>query len=471
MQPFANPKTFLRAGSLCLLLSLTVTLTSLFLLEAKVSALHQRILDHTHALITAERMRSAMQGYVASERGFLLTADPAFIERLRAADGEFQKYFGELNQWARTANGDLHLAQILAAEKEHQAAVEKIHALRKSRGLNRTLIDTFEKDVLPRRVALQDLVDGLVKYKEAELLRVEEESQTASTWTVAAILFSAGFSILLVGCLSLLFNKNLVRLYATTKESEEKIRALAAELSRSNAELERFASVASHDLRSPLNTIGIYGQLLERRLRELGDDGARKHLSFMLDGATKMRALVDNLLDYARATNGERQLEKIPLASLVEDVRTALRREIDASEARIVFGELPEVWGDRIQLRQVFSNLIGNAIHYRAEAAPVVTITASEEGPNWRISILDNGIGLDMRYADEIFLPFKRLHSYQERPGTGLGLPICRSVVERHGGKIWLKSEKGKGTEFLFTLPKTSIPAVEVDTVSIESRS
>ncbi len=425
-----------------------------FVLKAEVSARHKLILDYTHSLIPAERMNSALQAYVASERGFLLTGDPDFSERLRAADEEFQKHLGELREWIRTSRGDQYLSEIVTAEKQHRAAVDRIHALRRKEGLNDTIISTFQNEVFPRRQKLQNLVNSLVQYKEQELLRVEEESKRASAWTVTIIMFLAGFSILLLGILSLLFSRKLVRLYTDAKESEEKIRGLASELSRSNAELERFASIASHDLRSPLNTITNFGKLLERRIKELGDNGAQEYLSFMVDGATKMRELVDDLLDYARISNGEKHFEKIDLAEVIDEVRVTLRKEIEADGAQIVCGKLPEVFGDRVQLRQLFSNLIGNAIKYKSEHKPIIRISVSEEEAGWRISVSDNGIGLDMQYADQIFLPFKRLHSYEERPGTGLGLPICRSVVERHGGKIWLTSEVGKGTEFLITFPK-----------------
>ncbi len=454
MKSFAQPINAVRAGSIFLFLSLAITIASLFLLKAKLSAHHQRILEYVHALIPAERMKSAMQGYVASERGFLLTGQSDFLERLRMADDDFQKHLNELGGWVRTPKGDRLLADILAAEKEHQGVVDKIHALRRVNGLNEDLIRTFENEVFPRRVKLQNLVDSLVQHKEQELLRAEEESKLANDREVTAIILSAGFSILLLSLLALFFSRKLVLLYAESKESEKHIRGLATELSRSNAELERFASIASHDLRSPLNTISSVGNLLEERIKELGDDRAKEYLAFMVDGAAKMRELVDDLLDYARVSNEGTKTERVNLGNVIDDVQTALRKEIEESGAQIVCTELPDVVGDRSQLRQLFSNLVGNAINYRSKDKPLIRISASEEGENWRICVSDNGIGVEMEYADKIFLPFKRLHSYQERPGTGLGLPICRSVVERHGGRIWIKSEVGKGTRFFITFPK-----------------
>jgi len=458
MKSWTQPINLVRTGSFLLFLSLAVTIASLFLLKTKLSAQHRLILDHTHALIPAERMRSAMQGYVASERGFLLTGEADFIERLSTADEEFRRYLFDLREWIRTAKGDKYLSEIIAAEKEHRDAVNRVHALRQEQGLNDAIIATFQKEIFPRRQTLQNLVNELVQYKEQELLRVEEESKVTTAWTITAIMCLAAFSILLLGMLFLHLSKKLLRLFAEAKESEKKIRGLAEELSRSNAELERFASIASHDLRSPLNTITNFGKLLEPRVKDSGDKEAQEYVHFMVDGAARMRQLVDGLLDYARVSNGESSFERIPLASVVDDAKVNLRREIETSGAQIVCDPLPEINGDRVQLRQLFSNLIGNAIHYRGKESPRIKISANEENTGWRISVSDNGAGVDMKHAEQIFLPFKRLHSQQQKPGTGLGLSICRSVVERHGGKIWLKSEIGHGSEFLIKFPKSPEP-------------
>ena len=225
------------------------------------------------------------------------------------------------------------------------------------------------------------------------------------------------------------------------------------ELKRSNADLEQFAYVASHDLQEPLRMVSSYVTLLERRYRGRLDADADDFIHFAVDGAERMRQLIQDLLAFSRV--GTRGGELVPT-----DSRAALTRAlenlqvlIDETDARIIFEEMPEVNADPGQLELVFQNLIGNAIKYRSEDRPKVSVSAVAEEGHWLFGVKDNGIGFEQKFADRIFGVFQRLQTRSEYPGTGIGLAIAKKIVERHGGRIWADSEPGLGSTFWFTMP------------------
>jgi light-regulated signal transduction histidine kinase (bacteriophytochrome) len=228
------------------------------------------------------------------------------------------------------------------------------------------------------------------------------------------------------------------------------------ELKRSNAELEQFAYIASHDLQEPLRMVSSYTQLLARRYRDQLDEDADEFIGYAVDGAERMQQLINALLSYSRV--GTRRVEFAPtdLSVVVEKVLSDLRLSIQESGLDITSDELPTVNGDRTQLAQLFLNLIGNAIKFRKEGEPPkVHVGAGRRAGEWLISVRDNGIGLDSQYADRVFAIFQRLHGRGKYPGTGIGLAVCKRIVERHGGKIWAESAPGEGSTFYFTLPAT----------------
>ena len=230
-----------------------------------------------------------------------------------------------------------------------------------------------------------------------------------------------------------------------TKQSEE--------LARSNRELEQFAYVASHDLQEPLRMVSSYVALLGRRYGGQLDDRADKYIHFAVDGANRMQRLIHDLLAYSRV--GTRGAELVPTDTVpvLRETLSNLEVAIGESEAKVVYVDLPWVMGDPSQLRQLFQNIIGNALKFRSEARPRIEVAANREGDQWTFSIRDNGVGFDQRYAERIFGVFKRLHRNAEIPGTGIGLAICQRIIDRHGGRIWAKSKLGEGTCFYFTLP------------------
>ncbi|MEX2158000.1 MAG: ATP-binding protein [Dehalococcoidia bacterium] len=236
------------------------------------------------------------------------------------------------------------------------------------------------------------------------------------------------------------------------KKAQDELFARSEQLARSNAELEQFAYVASHDLQEPLRMVASYTQLLARRYEGRLDNDADEFINFAVDGANRMQALINDLLTLSRVGTRGAELE----AAHVEDVlETALRNlevALEQSAAIVTHDALPEVLADTGQLVQLFQNLIGNAMKFHGEEPPRVHISARQDGDEWVISVRDNGIGIESQYAERIFVMFQRLHGRGEFPGTGIGLAICKKIVERHGGRIWLESENGRGATFSFTL-------------------
>lgn len=239
------------------------------------------------------------------------------------------------------------------------------------------------------------------------------------------------------------------------KRAETKLKETMDELARSNAELQQFAYVASHDLQEPLRMVTSYVQLLARRWRGKLDRDADEFIAFAVDGAIRMQDLINDLLAYSRLGTRASPFAPTDCNEVFENALNNLRLAIDGSGAIVKCDPLPTVYGDTVQLVQVFQNLIGNAIKFRREQPPRVEVSVTQSNKEYVFSVRDNGIGIEPQYHERIFLIFQRLHSRAEYPGTGIGLAICKRVVERHGGRIWVESEPGKGSTFRFTIPTT----------------
>lgn len=235
--------------------------------------------------------------------------------------------------------------------------------------------------------------------------------------------------------------------------ARRELEGYAEELERTNRELNRFATVASHDLQEPLRKIAAFSSLLRRRYQGKFDPEADRSLEFLVDAAGRMRALIDDLLAYSRASSRPLDHNPVDLVAIASEALKGLSLAVEESGARIEIGDLPEVEGDAMLLSLLFQNLLSNAIKYRGEAAPEISVSAERTGEDWTVCVADNGIGIEAKFFDKIFAPFQRLHGREDYAGTGIGLAVCQQAVERHGGRIWLESEPGKGARFYFTLP------------------
>jgi len=267
-------------------------------------------------------------------------------------------------------------------------------------------------------------------------------------------------------------NANVVAARTQLELANKQLSQRTNALSRSNEELQRFAYALSHDLQAPLRNIGALTALLVRRNNEILDKDSKEHAQLIVSGIQRMELMIKGLLDYAAATTDLPDKAVSNSNTVLQQVLHDLRYAIDRESAVITFDELPIVQANRDRLAQVFSNLITNAIKYRGNQRPRIHVTATDNRTEWVFSVKDNGIGIDMRHADEIFVLFRRLHSSHQYEGNGIGLAVCKTVIERFGGKIWVESDLGKGSTFCFTLPKITSEYSETSGAAVtEGRS
>jgi light-regulated signal transduction histidine kinase (bacteriophytochrome) len=225
------------------------------------------------------------------------------------------------------------------------------------------------------------------------------------------------------------------------------------ELERSNRELEQFAYVASHDLQEPLRKVASFCQLLERRYKGQLDERADQYIHFAVDGAKRMQVLINDLLAFSRVGRLTREQLVVDSGEIAAQAVANLATTVEETGAEITIGPLPPVRGEPALLAAVFQNLVGNAVKFRGEQPPRVALSAERDGDMWTFTCADNGIGIEPEYAERVFVIFQRLHPKDAYPGTGIGLAMCRKIIEYHGGRIWLDTDAGRGTTFRFTLP------------------
>jgi light-regulated signal transduction histidine kinase (bacteriophytochrome) len=240
---------------------------------------------------------------------------------------------------------------------------------------------------------------------------------------------------------------------AERRRAEDRLARQAQELARSNAELEQFAYVVSHDLREPLRKIKSYAELLEQRFKGQIDARADKYIACIVDGTIRMQTRITDLLTYSRVGRGELVLVPTSLEGVLSQVLADLETYIRESEAVVTHGSLPTVAVDPLQVAQLLQNLVSNAIKFRGPDGLRVHVSAEQRNGEWIVAVQDNGIGIDPQHSERIFQVFQRLHTASEYPGTGIGLAICKRIVERHNGHIWVESQLGQGAKFCFSIP------------------
>jgi PAS domain S-box-containing protein len=238
------------------------------------------------------------------------------------------------------------------------------------------------------------------------------------------------------------------------RRAEEALTKAVADLERSNKELEQFAYVASHDLQEPLRMVSSYTQLLGQKYAGQLDDKAKMYIDYAVDGARRMQQLITDLLTFSRVSTRGKPPEATDSNLVLDEVRRNLEPMVEEKHAVVTNDALPTVRTDRSQFAQVLQNLIANGIKFNRSEAPRVHVSAHEESGDWLFAVKDNGIGIDPAFANKLFVIFQRLHTRQEYPGSGIGLAVCKRIVERQGGRIWFESEPGKGSTFFFTVHK-----------------
>ncbi len=244
--------------------------------------------------------------------------------------------------------------------------------------------------------------------------------------------------------------------WKTAEKVNEQSKTIAL-LQNSNKELEQFAYIASHDLQEPIRMVMSFTQLLQKRYADKLDDDANEYIYYAVDGAKRMKELIDKLLEYSRVSTEKRKWKEIPVKTVIKNILEDYEVTLAETNIKITSGDMPVIVSDESLLSRVFSNLISNAVKYRADKDPEINLAAAENETEWIFSVADNGIGIEKDYYEKIFLMFQRLHGKTKYPGMGMGLAICKRIVDTLGGRIWLESESDKGTTFYFTIPKKGV--------------
>ncbi len=394
-----------------------------------VIAKHRAIFISTlDARVDVQRLVAATQDEATSLRGFAMTGNVVFRREYDAAHNTYVSALQRLESDLGLPEQAVMLGEVRRYDVEHSQ---------------------WERDrggaaALDRMRTLAATIDGQLRSRSQWIAGVANFA--IGGWVFIVVVLTAGFGALAVS--------SERRRLAQEVRLRADIASRNAALERSNQSLQEFAYVASHDLQEPLRTVASFTQLLQKRYAGQLDAQADEFIGFAVDGAKRMQQLINDILQYSRVTTHGKTFERVAIGSAVERAITALQGRIaERSAAIVVLGSLPTVTGDPAQLSQLFLNLIGNAIKYNQDGHPRVEISARRDGELWILRVADNGIGIDPQYHEQIFRIFTRLHTRDEYEGTGIGLALCRRILERHRGRIWLESSEGNGTAVFFTLP------------------
>jgi signal transduction histidine kinase len=454
------------------------------------------------AALAAQQLYSALLNQETGVRGYALSAEPDFLApytqgiaaetaavtqlrkllpRLPAASvADFTQTLTEASDWrARYAQPTIKQTQdsgkpvvspdILAGKAEFDALRVKLNSFEAGvSGARQQALDSLDGASTELHVALLAIAIGLalVVAGLATVLRVTAirpvHVLAAEARRVADGDF--GHEVAQTGpreIRGLAADVNTMRIrilreLSAVREANESLAEHAAELQRSNAELEQFAYVASHDLQEPLRKVTSFCQLLQRRYGGQLDDRADQYIAFAVDGAQRMQVLINDLLAFSRVGRSAQDLGPVACDAALAAAEANLSAQIDEARAVIEAGPLPVVRGQPTLMTVVFQNLLANALKFKGERPPRILVTAERDGAFWRLSVTDDGIGIEPQYADRVFLIFQRLHDRATYPGTGIGLAMCRKIIDYFGGRIWLDTGHTDGASFRFTLPAIS---------------
>ena len=416
-------------------------------------------------------------GYTEGDKDNIETLSVAFVEALKRkqAEIELKETLDRLEEQVKERTSDLENAYKTLKEKEikYRSLYENAPV-----GIFHSTLDGKYVDVNPELARLlgydspEDLVSTANKSSIADVIYAKkdlrpdflESALKAKAWFKTENLYRRKDGEIIIGDLSFRdFGKDengnpllegFMTDITTRKRSEERLKEIIEELERSNRELESFAYITSHDLQEPLRTIASYAQLIERRYKDKLDPDADEFIEFMVDGSRRMKQMIQGLLDYSRVGTRGHEFTEFESEDALNYALSNLGTAISKVDAEITSDELPVIFADKDQMVRVFQNLIGNALKFHREGLkPKIHISARKEDGEYIFSISDNGIGIEEQYSNQIFEVFKRLHAIGEYQGTGIGLAVVKRIIDRHGGRIWVKSELGKGSTFYFTVP------------------
>lgn len=457
---------------------------------------------HTfEVLLEAQLLKESLFVMDNSLRGYIVNGNPGELTGLDQGKQDFHTHLLKLQNL--TDDNPLQESYLRTANREKDHYLDLVTATLKLR-LPTDPSDVARKKVSPttnpRRAAVNTINKTIGTFENTERGLLKQRSEAQDRWrglTETTLWIGSAFSILLTLFLSSLATravKESALAYSRLRESngqlefsntqlamakdglevevgqrreaEERLRRVVGELRRSNAELEQFAYVASHDLQEPLRAVAGCVQVLKRRYEGKLDARADQFIDHAVDGAQRMQNLINDLLAYSRVGTKGKPFTEVSLEKVVDGALLNLTAVVQESNAHIERVPLPKLYGDAGQLEQVFQNLLSNAIKFRGEAPPEVKVNAvptvdPEHGKGWTISISDRGPGIEPQYFERIFVMFQRLHTRTEYPGTGIGLAIVKKIIERHGGYIWVESEVGQGTTFSFWLPEHATDHLE----------
>lgn len=423
---------------------------------------------HTHRVLEqVDAVLTDLLNAETGERGFILTGETSFLGPYNEAIARVDKDVTELRQLTSD-----NPTQQQAMDRVEPLISERLDMLRSRIEVRREEGLVSGAEIVRQGPGKQHMdkiraqLAGMTQEENRLLVLRTEEAVKSSSNTRIVIVTGEILAITFLCLAGVVVGQEI----GQRRRAEREVRALnvnleqrvadrtaelnerAKDLARSNSELQQFAYVASHDLQEPLRMVASFTQLLAKRYAEKLDDDARDFINYAVDGATRMQTLISDLLNYSRVGTQGKPLVPTDSNALLKRVLDSLQFSIEESGAVIVSDTLPMVLADSQQLGQLLQNLLTNAIKFRGKDAPQVRITAERNGKEWRFSVRDNGIGISQEHADRIFIIFQRLHTKAEYPGTGIGLAICKKIVERHGGRIWVEPSPGGGTTFCFTI-------------------
>ncbi len=406
-----------------------------------------------------ERLNFLISSAVMESRGVYASRSQAEADTYAGRlDRDLDMIEAEIPQWRR--EGITSLMALEARTREFIAIRRDLSKTARAGSI--TAAAAIGDRTRQSRMTFQADIERVVADTRAEMVKARAHADTYrrerafsfALVTLVWIAVTAGLSLWLVSH----FITREIDIARREAEGREK---LLRELTQSNTELERFAYVASHDMQEPVRMVNIYSQMVLEDYQDALDERGRKYLRTISAAATRMQAMILDLLNYSRMRNDPDDVSPVDLNGVIRQAHGNLARIISETGARIDAEGLPVAGGNPIQIQRLMENLIGNGIKYQLPGqSPVIGVTARDLGDTWQITVEDNGIGIDPEFAEKVFEPFRRLHSWEEYPGTGLGLSISRKIVERHGGRIWIDSRPGHGTRVHFTLPRAPAPAL-----------